>query len=146
MANTIVDFVNSEWSKDAKWDKSNPDVEINNVDNLHAKYLRIMSEARMSLRDAEVRYRMVKRDKIDYYNGRLSEQELKERGWKPFKFVLKNEIDAYLDADSDIIKAKEKIYVYTEVLNLCEQILKQIHQRSWSIRTYVDFQKFINGV
>jgi hypothetical protein len=62
----------------------------------------------MASKKSHFNYLRMRKVKIDYYGGRLSKDELAEHGWEPFQFVLKSDVNAYLEADEDLIKLLEK--------------------------------------
>ena len=80
---------------------------------LHSKYLELLSLAKFQLKKAEMEQKTLLKDKWLYYNGKLSEEEINEKGWSPDPFnglkILKGEMDYYYDADPEIQKSEEKI-------------------------------------
>ena len=86
------------------------------------------------------------RDKWEYYTGKMSEEQLTARGWEPFNLkILRNDLDMYLNADTDIVKAKQKVYYQREKIGLLEEIVKELNNRHWKIRCAIDWRKFVNG-
>jgi len=82
---------------------------------------------------------------LDYYAGRLSQEELLEYGWEPFQFVLKTDINAYLEADINLIKLLEKKVYHEEVVSVIESIMSELKQRTWQLRDFISWEKFIGG-
>lgn len=145
MANTIVDFLHTQWAEDAKINKTDPDLELLKIPQLHAKYLRLMTEANMSAARAEHTFDALRRAKSDYYNGRMTPDELKAKNLPQFKFILKGEVWEYINGDPDIIQAKEKMLLFKEASKVCEGILKELHSRTYQLRSYMEWQRFLNG-
>ena len=83
--------------------------------------------------------------RLDYYAGRLSQEELLEYGWEPFQFVLKTDINAYLEADINLIKLLEKKVYHEEVVSVIESIMSELKQRTWQLRDFISWEKFIGG-
>jgi len=82
---------------------------------------------------------------LDYYAGRLSQEELLEYGWEPFQFVLKTDINAYLESDINLIKLLENKVYYEEVMSVIESIMSELKQRTWQLRDFISWEKFIGG-
>ena len=83
--------------------------------------------------------------KIEYYSGRMSQEELDANGWQPFSFVLKSDINAYLEGDNDLIKMLEKKVYHEECVSVLESILNELKQRTWQLRDFISWEKFIGG-
>jgi hypothetical protein len=88
----------------------------------------------------------MKKVKWEYYTGKLDDDDLKERGWEPFPFVLKSEINTYLDSDEDLNKYLANKIMHDEIVDLCTAILKELNSRTFQLRDYISWQKFIQGI
>lgn len=143
---SAVEKILDEWVIDAKMDSTEPGEEIMRVSILHAKYIRYLVKYNSLMKSARLELAKLRKFKTDYYSGRLSEEELRLSNLKAFRFVLKGEITTYLDADDDIQALQRKIIAYEETSGLCTSILKQLEQRSYSLKTYCDWQKLQAGL
>ena len=57
------------------------------------------------IKKLEAEYKSLYKDKWEYYQGNLPDEDLKERGWDPFQLkVLKSDLSTYIDSDKDIHK------------------------------------------
>jgi hypothetical protein len=83
--------------------------------------------------------------KWEYYTGKMSQDELAEYGWEPFQFTLKSDINTYLEADSDLIKLLEKKVYHEETISVIESIMNELKQRTWQLRDFISWEKFIGG-
>ena len=92
------------WEKDAEIDQTEPGKELLKIPKLHNKYLSILTKHKIASKKAHFDYLRMRKIKIDYYNGRMDQEELDSHGWTPFQFVLKSDINAYLEGDNDLIK------------------------------------------
>lgn len=122
-----------------------PGEELLKVPRLHAKYVRIMSKHSLLSKKTEQDLVTMRREKYDYYNGRMDQEKLEKLGLKPFKFMLKGEIKDYVDSDPNILKKQAKKIAHDEMVKLCESILKEINNRTWQLRSYMDWERFIQG-
>jgi hypothetical protein len=134
------------WRQDCDIDRTEPDREILNIPKLHSKYLNILSKHRLLSKDAEFKYNKMKKTKWEYYTGKIDDDELQRRGWEPFPFVLKSEINTYLDSDEDLNKYLANKVIHDEITDLCVAILKELNSRTFQLRDYISWQKFIQGI
>jgi len=132
--------------QDCDIDRTEPDRELLNIPKLHSKYLNILSKHRLHSKEAEFKFNKMKKVKWEYYNGKLDDDELKARGWEPFPFVLKSEINTYLDSDEDLNKYLANKIVHDEIVDVCTTILKELNSRTFQLRDYISWQKFIQGI
>lgn len=135
------------WRKDSEIDQYDLAKESSNIPQLHARYLKLLSEARENYRTEKERLNKLKFAKFEYFSGRMSTDELKRRQWKPFPHkVLKNDIDKYVDADSDIVAQKLKLGEANECVNVLESIVDHINKKTFVIKNMIEWNKFTNGV
>ena len=91
---------------------------------------------------------MLRKNKFRYYRGELSRQELEDLGWQQWQGVkpLKNEMDEFLQGDGELVQMEQKVEYLNTIVYFLEEVLKQIRQRDWQIRTAVDWKKFLVGM
>lgn len=138
----IVDL----WRKDVKIDDVELDREALNVPILHAKYLGILSEERLKLRSLKIRRAELNRKLTDYYRGDLNNPEdLAEIDREPWpKAVLKQEVVSYVEADEEMIKLTTRMAMQQETVDVCEEILKAINSRGYTIKNAIDWRRLTN--
>ena len=141
-----LDEVLEEWRKDSDIDRTEPGKALLDIPKLHSKYLNILSQHRLLVKDAEFKYNRMKKLKWEYYTGKLDDDDLKKHGWEPFRYALKSDITTYLDADEDINKYLASKMMHEEVVDVCNAILKELNNRTWELRSFIDWEKFIQGV
>jgi hypothetical protein len=133
------------WRKDAEIDRTEPGKALLDIPKLHSKYLNILSKHRMLSKEAEFKYNKMKRLKWEYYTGKLDDDQLKKYGWEPFQFVLKSEITTYLESDEDINKWIAHKAIHDEIVDTCQAIMKELNNRTWELKSFIDWEKFIQG-
>jgi hypothetical protein len=122
------------------------DTESLKIPQLHGKYLNFLTDERLSLRKIEADRSVMLRAKWEYYTGKMSQEELAVRGWEPFALkILRNDLDLYLDSDSDLIKCNQKIEYQKEKISLLEEVVKELNTRHWKIRNAIEWRRFTNG-
>ena len=108
-----LDQLMEEWRKDASVDTTELGNESLKIPELHSKYLKLYFEERRKLKALEFQSKDLSLKKYEYYNGRMSQEELDELNWNPFvKKLINNEIDMYLNGKNksnfEIEKVKYK--------------------------------------
>lgn len=140
-----LEEIESLWEQDSKIDRTDLDNESLKIPMLHSKYYKIYLREKIQLKSEEFEYKQFYKLKHEYYNGKLSQQELNDLGWEPFQFVLKNDLQVYIDADKDIINRLLKLQVQREKVELLENIIKTLNGRGFLIKNAIDFIRFTSG-
>jgi len=140
-----LDAIFKHWEKDSEIDDTEPSREIIRIPALHSKYLKFMTEHNMSAKKAHFDYNRMRRLKWEYYTGKLSEEDLKEYGWEPFRYTLKSDVSTYLESDNDLIKLLEKKIYHEEAVEVCKAIIKELGARTWQLREHMTHERFIQG-
>jgi hypothetical protein len=141
-----LDEVLQMWASDSVIDRTEPGKALIDIPKLHSKYLNILSSHRLLAKEAEFQYNKWRKLKWEYYTGRLDEDELKSRGWEVFPFTLKSEINTYLEADEDVNKYLARKLLHEEIVEVCQAIIKELNARTFQLRDYISWEKFIQGV
>jgi hypothetical protein len=133
------------WEKDAEIDQTEPGKELIRIPTIHSKYLNILTKHKISSKKANFDYLRMRKVKWEYYTGKMSQEELNQNGWEPFRYTLKSDITTYLESDSDLIKLLEKKIDHEEVVSVIEAIMGELKQRTWQLREYISWERFIGG-
>lgn len=140
-----IEKVLENWEKDSVVDSTEPSKELLRIPLLHSKYLNALTRSKLLSKKAHFDYLQLKKRKWEYYTGKLSQDELKELGWEPFPFVLKSDINLYLESDEDLINLLRKKIVHDEIVSVVESILSELKSRTFQLRDFINWEKFING-
>ena len=141
-----LDDILNEWSKDSIIDETNISSEILNIPKLHSKYLSILSQNKLSSSKCKFEYDKMKELRSSYYMGHLDKETLDQYKWEQFDLhVSKAGLEKYLNSDEYLIKILQKKTYFDQIVFACESILNELKNRSWQLKTYVDFQKFLVG-
>jgi hypothetical protein len=141
-----LDDLLAMWAKDSEIDRTEPGKALLDIPKLHSKYLNILSNHRLLVREAEFKYNRIRKIKWEYYTGKLDDDELKKHGWEPFPFVLKSDITTYLESDEDMNRYLAQKLLHEEIVEVCNSILKELNSRTYQLRSFIDWEKFIQGV
>ena len=142
-----LDELMAEWEKDSQIDRTEPGKALIDIPKLHSKYLRILSNHKLLIKDAEFKYARMKKIKWEYYTGKTDAETLKQKGLEPFNLkVLKQDLDLYIDSDQDILQLDSKLITQQEKVDYLQDAIKAINNMQWHIRDAIAWRKFINGV
>lgn len=142
---TILDM----WQEDCVIDNNKLDNTSRDTPKLHAKYLQLLAEARLMKKKAEFTQKKLLKEKWLYYNGKMDEDQLKEKGWDPDPFdglrILKGEMDYYYDADPEIQQSEEKIEYWKTVIDTLTNIIDNLKWRHQTISNMIRWRQFEQG-
>lgn len=140
-----LEQIEQMWAEDCSIDRTALDTESLKIPSLHSKYYKIFLREKIQLKADENDYNIFFKTKHEYYTGKLSQEELKEMGWEPFQFVLKNDLPIYINSDREISDRLLKLQLQREKVVLLESIIKTLNNRGFLIKNAVDFIRFSNG-
>lgn len=134
------------WDVDSQVDRQRLDEEALNISKLHAKYHRVYTNERLTLRKYEADHKELKLQKFEFYTQGPTKETV-DLGWKlpPVGKVLKADASTYVEADKEIINLSLKIGIQHEKIGLLESILKTLNNRGYNIRAAIDYIKFQSG-
>tara|TARA_A100001035_G_scaffold30876_1_gene20761 strand:+ start:157 stop:600 length:444 start_codon:yes stop_codon:yes gene_type:complete len=140
--------IHDMWSRDSEI-KMQLDESSRETPKLHAKYLELLSTTKLQLKRAEFQQKILLKEKWLYYNGKMSQEDVVEKGWDPDPFdglkILKGEMDYYYDSDPEIQKSEEKIQYYKTVIDTLEQIISNLNWRHQTIGNIIKWKQFESG-
>ena len=142
----LSDDIHELWAVDCKIDETNLARESKRIPELHNKYYTLYYKEVLRVKKLKADYKTLELDKREYYDGSMAEEDLRDRGWKPYqKKVLRNEVDKYIQSDQDVINLSLKIDYHSERAKFLEDIIKTIHSRNFIIKNMIDIMKFQAG-
>jgi hypothetical protein len=141
-----VEEIEKMWAEDAIINETNLTQEGSKIPQLHSKYYKLYFRAVMKMNKLKADLKVLEKDKMEYYNGTMAEEDLKDRGWKPYALkILRSDMDKYIQSDRDIINLCLKIDYYNGLAKFLEDIIRQINNRNFILKNMVDFLKFQSG-
>lgn len=116
------------------------------VPSLVHRWSEIQFHEKLSLKKYEKEYSQWKRILWEYYNGKMSQEDLKKYGLEQFNLkILKKDAEVYIDSDPKLLDIEDKIIVQQEKVDFIDRKLKEIGNRQWLIRAAIDHRKFMSG-
>ena len=110
----------------------------------HNKYLNHYTDLSQIKTSLEFEVRKLVKDKREYYGG---EAEARIYAEKPFGNSIKTseKMKVYLESDEDIINIEAKIKFIDQMLYYLDQVMRQVSNRGFQIKSAIEWEKFING-
>jgi len=139
----------SMWEEDSKIPSAHLDETSRNTPALHSKYLSILADAKLRMKDAEFKQKILRKDKWLYYNGKLDQKSIEEKGWDPDPFnglkILKGEMEHYYESDPELQQSEAKIQYIKTVIDTLSEIINNLNWRHQTIKNMIDYKKFEAG-
>ena len=142
-----LDELQQMWETDCQIDDNYLGENSTLTPKLHAKYVKLLVNTKLKHTKLQADYLLLRKNKFRYYRGELSRQELEDLGWQQWQGIkpLKNEMDEFLQGDSELVTIKIKIDYLETMIYFLESVLQQIKARDWQIKTAVEWKKFLAG-
>lgn len=141
-----LEQIEEQWSRDSKVDISELALEGAKTSELHHKYYRIFIREKLQLVNLDNEYNDLYLLKLQYYEGTLDEQTLKQKGWQPFQLrVIRDRLDYHIQADSDIVAITLRIAMCKEKIDYLKDIIKVINQRNFQLSGILNAIKWSQG-
>jgi hypothetical protein len=139
-----IEDIRDLMEKDSKIDDTALDAESLKIPYLHSKWYGIFIDELRLLRGLEQEYNRLLKEKTEYYLGK-ADDEVYEK--KPLDHkILKQDLDIYLRADDDLMKLESRKILQQMKVEMIENFIKNINQRTFIIRNAIEFMKFKNGI
>lgn len=137
------------WEEDSVIPRKDLDETSRQTPSLHAKYMKLLSEAKLMKHNAEKQQKTLLKQKWLYYHGKMTSTEIEALGWEfdPFNGlrVLKGEMNYYYDADTDIQKSEERIMYWKTLIESLTDIVDSLKWRHQTIRNMISWRQFEAG-
>ena len=140
-----LEMIQRMWEKDSKIDIDNLHTESINTPCLHAKYFDLYNNIVLLKKRADQQKRSIRHERHQYYSGKADPDVYIENPF-PRKIRDKSDMERHLDADNKLSQVALKVEYYDVMLKYLEDILKQIHNRTYQIKNSIDFMKFQSGL
>lgn len=135
-----------EWDKDSQLDDINLDNAALSIAMLHHKYFNILCRERLLLRKKESELKSLRLEKYEFFTDGPTQEQI-QKGWQlPAKGkILRSDVNMYIDADSDIIRANLDFAYQQEKIELLESIIKTIGNLGFHVKSAIDFRRMQAG-
>lgn len=141
-----LEEINEMWAVDAKISESDLGGEALKIPKLHNKYYTLYVKEALRVKKLKADLKELEMAKYEYYTGTMAEEDLKARGWKPNPLkIMKSEVSRYIESDKDVISTSLKIDYHSSTASYLEDIVRQINNRNFVIKSAIDWAKFQSG-
>lgn len=142
-----IDKLMAMWSEDAIIDETEPSKELARIPRLHAKYLSIMTHHSLIVKKLSSEYNKRRKVKWEWYSGDLNNPEdLAAYNLEPMmKKILRADINMYLESDTELNNILLKKVMNEEIVEFCKSVLKELGSRTYQLRSFIDWEKFVGG-
>lgn len=144
-----LDDILKQWEEDCKIGMHQLDETSRQTPSLHAKYLQLLSVAKLQLKRAEHSQKTLLLHKYHYYEGKMSQEEINERNWTydPFEGNIPTKAlkEKHYDADGDIQKSEERIVYLKTLIDTLTDIVDSLKWRHQTIKNIIDWRRFESG-
>lgn len=144
-----IEQIMQQWQEDCVIDKNNLDEVSRQTPMLHAKYLQMLSEAKLRLKQAEMKQKTLLKDKWLYYNGKMSQEQIEAKGWDYDPLdglkIMKGEMNYYYDSDKEIQESELKIQYYKTCIDTLTDIVDSLKWRHQTIGNIIRWRIFESG-
>src|SRR6056300_428868 len=144
-----LDEIKSQWEKDCEIDDIELDKSSLEIPKLHAKYQDMLTSKILVLKQYQFKYDTLLKDKWLWYNGKMSEEQIKEFGWSNDPLdglkVMKNDLQLFYNSDKDIQELNAKIQYLKVTIEYLKECMQNITWRHQTIKNTIDWRKFMAG-
>lgn len=143
-----LDEILEMWDRDSSIDDNHLGEASTATAKLHAKYIKLLIDAKLKKSKLDIDYNSLKKLRIRYYRGELTRDELTDLGWDQWLYnkPLKAEMDEFLKGDEDLTKIQARIEFIDTMIYALESILQQIKQRDFQLSNGIKWKQFLAGM
>lgn len=139
-----VEEISKMIEEDSAIDQTDLSSESLKISKLQSKWIRILAEMSLEIRDLQVQFNLMQQRRSLYYTGKLPDEVYKE---EPLQIrVLKQDLPNFLKSDPKLLKLETQLHTATICVNMVEHFMKDLSQRSFNIKNAIDYQKFRAGL
>jgi hypothetical protein len=143
-----LDDILDEWKLDSQIDQDLSE-SSRLTPELHAKYLSMLAQAKLKLKQEEFKQKELMKNKWMWYNGKLSQEEIETFGWDPDPFnglkILKGEMEHYVESDPELQKSEARIEYCKTVIDTLKEIVDNLKWRHQTIGNIIRWKQFEAG-
>lgn len=144
-----LDAVLAAWKEDSVINNNDLAETSRQTPQLHSKYLSALSNTKLRYRQAEMEQKKLLKLKFLYYNGKMSEEDIKAHGWEfdPFNGlkIMKGEMDYYYDSDPEIQASELKLQYLKTMIDTLSEIVDNLKWRHQTIGNMIKWRQFEAG-
>jgi hypothetical protein len=146
-----LEQVLEHWKKDCEIDDLELDRSSRETPKLHAKYIDLLSQAKLQKQRKEMEFKKLLKDKFMWYNGKMDKTMMDEKGWDydPFDGLskpMKSDMDYFYESDPQIQALQSQIEYWKTMIDTLSDIVSNITWRHQTISNMIKWRQFTSGV
>lgn len=143
-----LDEILTMWETDSAIDDNHLGEASTTTAKLHAKYLKLLVDAKLRKTKLDIDLNALRKTKIRYYRGELTRDELADLGWVQWQYnkPLKAEMDEFLKGDADLSKIQTRLDYIDTLVYALESIMSQIKARDFQLSNGIKWKQFLAGM
>lgn len=146
-----LEQVLDHWKKDCEIDDLELDRSSRETPKLHAKYIDLLSQAKLQKQRKEMEFKKLLKDKFMWYNGKMDKETMDEKGWDydPFNGLtkpMKSDMDYFYESDPQIQALQSQIEYWKTMIDTLSDIVSNITWRHQTISNMIKWRQFTSGV
>jgi hypothetical protein len=139
-----------QWKTDCEIDDLELDRSSRETPKLHAKYIELLTQAKLQKSRKEHEFKSLLKNKFMWYNGKMDKTKMDELGWEydPFDGLtrpMKSDMDYFYDADPEIQRLQGAIDYWKTVIDTLTEIVSNITWRHQTISNMIKWRQFTSG-
>lgn len=144
-----LEQVLQEWEEDCRISRTNLDEVSRQTPTIHAKYLSILAQTKLRLKQAEMDQKRLLKKKWLYYNGKMNQEQIDAEGWDYDPLdglkIMKGDMDYYYDSDAEIQQSVLKIEYLKTMISTLSDIVDALKWRHQTIGNMIRWKVFEAG-
>ena len=144
-----LDDLKAEWKSDCEIDDIELDKSSLEIPRLHAKYSEYLTDAVVAQKNIQFQYNTLLKDKWLWFNGKMDEETIKEKGWSDDPFdglkIMKNDMQIFFNADKDLQKLNAQTEYQQIQIDFLKRCMENITWRHQTIKNTIEWRKFMAG-
>ena len=144
-----LEAVLEAWKEDCQLPRGNLDEASRQTPALHAKYLEVLQLTKLRLKDAEMKQKILLKNKWLWYNGKMNQAQIEQLGWDYDPLdglkIMKGEMDYYYDSDKEIQESELKIQYLKTMIDTLSDIVDALKWRHQTIGNMIKWKVFEAG-
>lgn len=144
-----LESILQEWEIDKNIDAEDISFETLKGATIDFKYLKLLAATRKKINRLNAELKMKKSAKTRFYRKESTPEDLEKYKWDPEtlpKDVAKSYVEKYLKIDEELIVDQYIIDNMENIYDTLDRILKEIRNRDWRIKNYIDNMKYKSGM
>jgi hypothetical protein len=139
------------WKVDCQIDDIELDKSSKDTPKLHAKYVELLSLAKLQKHRKEMEFKKLLKDKFMWYNGKMDKATMDDKGWDydPFDGLskpMKSDMDYFYESDDQVQTLQLQIEYWKTVVDTLSDIVSNITWRHQTIGNMIKWRQFTSGV